>query len=478
MVELGRCRRLTGAFAASAATLAVAGLLLVLAGERGDAPRFEMKSLATAEPLEPVGNCHFDPVLGTTNCQSSRLYFNGCTAAGCTGVTGVQEQPHAQTYSGNAMYTQQQQQMLGIDSSLGKDGQISDVQALGSTGEDMPVPDTVGTETLGESYQSSAPAPAPPAFDRRNAVLYFPTHFKPETAPQEAIQQAGGVSNLQEKIASLAEALSSNTMSLQRMLDKQKNMNADWSQIHAQAKMLHAVRGPRGPPGPQGLQGPSGERGPTGTLGPPGFPGERGEELRGPQGPPGMEGDVVPVVQKPAAPAPAAKGSRATKGAPKGAQSKVLMSPEGNPLSMYPEGFGVPPAVRESGFEEPPDRDLQSFGKFVKQLDEQHANAEASVRDTSSMLQNLQRQIATAQTKNSILHTYTKSLLKTVKPVVHWRRINSHSLAAQAEAEISSAVTNPVINGVHYVLRMFPAGTKLPQGAIPATAVTEPALGH
>jgi len=189
--------------------------------------------------------------------------------------------------------------------------------------------------------------------------------------------------------------------------------------------------------------------------------------------------------QKPAAPAPAAKGGRATKGgkavkkgAPKGAQSKVLVSPEGNPLSMYPEGFGVPPAVRESGFEEPPDRGLQSFGTFVKQLDEQHANAEASVRDTSSMLQNLQRQIATAQTKNSILHTYTKSLLKTVKPVVHWRVINSHSLAAQAEAEISSAVTNPVINGVHYVLRMFPAGTKLPQGAIPATAVNEPAQGH
>ena len=146
-----------------------------------------------------------------------------------------------------------------------------------------------------------------------------------------------------------------------------------------------------------------------------------------------------------------------------------------NPLGMYPEGFGVPPAVRESGFEEPPDTGLQSFGKFVK---EQHADAEASVRDTSSMLQNLQRQIATAQTKNSILHTYTKSLLKTVKPVVHWRVMHSHSLAAQAEAEISSAVTNPVINGVHYVLRMFPAGTKLPQGAIPATAVNELAHSH
>lgn len=439
-----------GAVAVSAATLAAAGLLLVLVGERSAVPRFELKSLAKAEPLEPVGNCHFDPVLGTTNCHSSRLYFNGCAASGCTGVTGVQEQPHAQKYSGNSLYTQQQQQMLGIDSSLGQDGQIMDVQTLGSTGEDMPVPDTEGTETLGESYQSSAPAPAPPAFDRRNAVLYFPTHFQAETAPQEAIQQAGGVSNLQEKIASLAEALSSNTMSLQRMLDKQKNMHADWTQIQAQAKMLHAVRGPRGPPGQPGLQGPSGERGPTGTLGPPGFPGKRGEELRGPQGPPGMEGDVVPIV-------------------PEGAQSKVLISPEG----MYPEGFGVPPAVRESGFEEPRDAGVQSFGKFVK---EQHANAEASVRDTSSMLRNLQRQIATAQSKNAILHTYTKSLLKTVKPVVRWRITNSHSLATQAQAEISSAVTNPVINGVHYVLQMFPAGTKLPQGAIPA--INEPAQGH
>jgi len=447
MAGPGSTRRVTGVVAASAAaTLAAASLLLLALGERAAAPRLELRSLATAQPLEPVGNCRFDPVLGTTNCHSSRLYFNGCTAAGCTGVTGVQEQPHAQTYSGNAMYTQQQQQMLGIDSSEGKDGQISDVQTLGSTGEGMPEPDTEGTATLGEAFKSSAPAPAPPAFDRRNAVLYFPTHFKPETAPQEAIEQAGGVSNLQEKIASLSEALSSNTMSLQRMLDKQKNMNTDWSQIQAQAKMLHAVRGPRGPPGPQGLEGPSGERGSTGPRGPPGFPGERGEELRGPQGPPGMEGEVVPLVPD--------------------AQSTAEQN-----LRMYPEGFGVPPATRESGLEEPRDTGLQSFGSFVK---EQHANAEASVQDTRSVLRNLQQQIATAQSKNAILHTFTKSLLKTVKPVVHKRPL---ARAAQSQATISSAVTDPVINGIHYVLQMFPAGTKLPKGAIPAvkTSRLEPA---
>jgi hypothetical protein len=58
--------------------------------------------------------------------------------------------------SGNAMYTQHPQQMLGIDSSLGKDGQITDVQTLGSTGEDMPVPDTVVTETLGVPCQRTS----------------------------------------------------------------------------------------------------------------------------------------------------------------------------------------------------------------------------------------------------------------------------------------------------------------------------------
>jgi hypothetical protein len=40
-------------------------------------------------------------------------------------------------------------------------------------------------------------------------------------------------------------------------------------------------------------------------------------------------------------------------------KSKGLMSHEGNPLAMYPDGFGVLPAVRESGFKEPPDTGLQ-----------------------------------------------------------------------------------------------------------------------
>jgi len=428
---------------AAAATLCFGCLLvLTLMVQQGAQPpwRPELKSLAKAEPLEPVGNCHFDPVLGTTNCHSSRLYFNGCTSAGCTGVTGVQEQPHAQTYSGNMMYTQQQQQILGLDSSEGRDGQIVDRETLGTIGEDMPAPDTDGTATLGETLPSSAPSPAPLAFDRRNAVLYFPTHFKPESAPQEAVQQAGGVSNLQEKIASLAEALSSNTMSLQRMLDKQKDMNADWSQIDARAKMLHAVRGPRGPPGTQGLQGPSGERGPPGTRGPPGFQGEHGEELRGPQGPPGMEGEVVPITPE--------------------AQSDADQT-----LRMYPEGYGVPTAVYESGREDQPGTSRGiSFSKFIK---DQHSNAEASVQKTRSVLHDLQRQITTAQSKNSILRSYTKSLLKTVQPAVH-APSSLRTGKGKLEHSLASSVTNPVIDGVHYVLQMFPAGSKLPKGAIPA----------
>lgn len=442
MVGWGGQRGLKGAVATAATLCGVFFLSLALIAGRSEAPgHLELKSLASAEPLEPVGNCHFDPVLGTTNCHSSRLYFNGCTAPGCTGVTGVQEQPHAQTYSGNMMYTQQQQQMLGIDSSEGKDGQITDLQTLGSTGEDMSAPDTAGTSTMGETFPSSAPAPVPPAFDRRNAVLYFPTHFTPETAPKEAIEQAGGVSNLQEKIASLAEALSSNTMSLQRMLDKQKNMNTDWLQIEARSKMLHAVRGPRGPPGAQGLQGPSGERGPPGSRGPPGFHGERGEKLRGPQGPPGMEGEVVPLMQD-------------------------AKSEQEQNLRMYPEGFGVPPAVRESGFEEPPDHEAPTFAQFLK---DQHKNAESNVKSTQDVLHDLQQQIATSQVKNSILQAYTKSLLKTIKPAVHHKTVlEPQTQILGSSPSIASAITNPVINGIHYVLQMFPAGTKLPKGAIPA----------
>jgi hypothetical protein len=422
---------LSGVLATAVSLSLVFLMTLVLMASRSQAPaRLDLTSLPTAEPLEPVGNCRFDPVLGTTNCHSSRLYFNGCVTPGCTGVTGVQVQPHAQHYSGNMMYTKEQQQALAIDSSAGTDGQIRDVQTLASAGEDMPMPDTVGTTTMAEAFPTSAPAPAPPAFDRRDAVLYFPTHFTPETAPKEAIEQAGGVSNLQEKIASLAEALSSNTMSLQRMLDKQRNMNADWSQIQARAKMLHAVRGPRGPPGQQGLQGPSGERGPPGTGGPPGFEGRKGEELEGPQGPPGAEGELVSVMSQEA----------------------------GQNLHMFPEGIGVPTAVYESGFEGPDREHGNGDVSLAKYIKDQQKNTRASVRNTRDVLHDLQQQIVSAQGKNSILRSYTKSLLKTIKPAVH----------PPPQATIAATITNPVINGIHYVLQMFPPGTKLPQGAIPA----------
>ena len=411
-----------GAASAIAATLLGACLLALSLAPR-PRRREMLKSLAVATPLEPVSNCRFDPALGTTNCHSSRLYFNGCMTPGCTGVTGVQEQRHAQAYSGNVLYSRRQAVAYGIDSSEGKDGQISDVRTLASS--------DAGTATLGEQFPEQDSAPAPPAFDRTNAVLYFPTHFEPGSAPQRAVKEAGGVSNLQEKISSLAEALSSNTMSLQRLLDKQQNLNADWSQIDARAKMLHAVRGPRGPPGERGLPGPPGDRGPTGTMGPPGFPGPPGLSLRGPQGVPGGEGDVIPVTEH---------------------------TETGKHISTG-EGFGIPTPVRESGYEEPPDTDKVTLATYLHHHGDK---ASAHVRRTRDVLHNLQGQIEKVQSKNSILRSYTKSLLKLVKPVVH------RPSAQPALAAIAPSVVSPIINGVHYVLESFPAGTKLPQGAIPA----------
>ena len=442
-----------GAASAIAATLLGACLLALSLAPR-PRRREMLKSLAVATPLEPVSNCHFDPALGTTNCHSSRLYFNGCMTPGCTGVTGVQEQRHAQAYSGNVLYSRRQADAYGIDSSEGKDGQISDVRTLASSGEGMPAAETpeergeeepavsnAGTATLGEQFPEQDSAPAPPAFDRTNAVLYFPTHFEPGSAPQRAVKEAGGVSNLQEKISSLAEALSSNTMSLQRLLDKQQNLNADWSQIDARAKMLHAVRGPRGPPGERGLPGPPGERGPTGTMGPPGFPGPPGLSLRGPQGLPGGEGDVIPVTEH-------------TETGKTEAETQHLSTGEGTG-----EGFGIPTPVRESGYEEPRDTDKVTLATYLHNHGDK---ASAHVRRTRDVLHNLQGQIEKVQSKNSILRSYTKSLLKLVKPVVH------RPSAQPALAAIAPSVVSPIINGVHYVLESFPAGTKLPQGAIPA----------
>jgi hypothetical protein len=135
-------------------------------------------------------------------------------------------------------------------------------------------------------------------------------------------------------------------------------------------------------------------------------------------------------------------------------------------LRMYPEGYGAPTAVYESGREDPPGTSRGiSFSKFIK---DQHSNAEASVQRTRSVLHDLQRQITTAQSKNSILRSYTKSLLKTVKPAL---AKPARGAPREAQASIASSITNPVINGIHYVLQMFPAGTKLPKGAIPAVKV-------
>ena len=466
MVHGSRGRRVLSAVLVTAAALCAACLLslVLVARHRVSALRDALKSLTSAQPLEPVSNCRFDPALGTTSCHSSRLYFNGCMTSGCTSVTGVQEQSHAQDYSGNMMYTKQQQQMLGVDSSEGQDGQISDVQTLGSSGEGMPAvedgeeetaPDTAGTVTLGERYPAQEDHPVAPTFDRRDAVLFFPTRFATDSAPKAAVQAAGGVSNLQEKIASLAEALSSNTMSLQRMLDKQKSMNADWAQIDARAKMLHAVRGPRGPPGPQGLQGPSGERGAPGTPGPPGFQGPAGREVRGPRGPPGPEGDVVPLT-----------------GGVKGLEE----GDEGSTLRMYPEGFGAPMPTRESGLEEGRGGRALTLGAYFKDgkalgMGRERAGTAARVRSTHDDLHELEDQITRVQSKNSILRSYTKSLLRVVKPAVQEQEQRQGQAGAGAAAvamSVPASVMTPIINGMHYVLAMLPAGSKVPKGAIRA----------
>eukprot|EP00960_Hanusia_phi_P069566 767125-Hanusia_phi.AAC.2 len=196
-----------------------------------------LDTLDHPEPLEPVSNCVFDSTLGTTHCHSGRLYFNGCTTPGCTSVTGVQQQEYAQEYSGNKLYTDSQAKTLGVNPGEGRDGQIYD------------------TVTLGEMFHHP-PDSTEQYDDPSSAVLYFPTHFDPRTAPSQEVKRAGGIGNLEENVAALAEALSSNTISLQRLLDKQRYMKQDWKSIAVRAKGLHAVRGPRGAPGEMGLPGP------------------------------------------------------------------------------------------------------------------------------------------------------------------------------------------------------------------------------
>ncbi|KAJ1474068.1 hypothetical protein T484DRAFT_1833752 [Baffinella frigidus] len=298
----------------------LAATACVFVATSGNGERVALANLPAPEPLEPVTNCHFDRTTGATNCHSSRLYFNGCSTPGCTSITGVQQNPSAQHLSQAQLYSAQQARAFGLGPTAGTDGQIEDTVTLG---DELPAPP--GSE------------PAMPAPTDTHAVLYFPTHFDETNAPARAVQEAGGVTNLQEQVAQLAQALSSNTVSLQRMLnkqsnmagdwgdistgfprmlDKQSNMAGDWGDISQRAKALHAEprtfraapghllaapgsfgpMGLAGPFGPMGLAGPSGERGPPGTMGMQGDSGNRGINIQAQQMRQYPEGYGIPDV--------------------------------------------------------------------------------------------------------------------------------------------------------------------------------------
>jgi hypothetical protein len=70
-------------------------------------------------------------------------------------------------------------QAYGLDNTVGLDGHIEDSITLG---------------------KSLPPLPAAPPAEEPSVVLYFPTHFDPATAPPDAVQQAGGVDNLEEQV--------------------------------------------------------------------------------------------------------------------------------------------------------------------------------------------------------------------------------------------------------------------------------------
>jgi hypothetical protein len=124
-------------------------------------------------------------------------------------------------------------------------------------------------------------------------VLYFPTSFDPSTAPPDAVKQAGGIDNLMDQVGQLAQALSSNTVSLQRLTNEQQRLDGDWKYVKDRASNLHARVGPRGRDGPPGMPGIQGPRGETGTVGPIGWPGKPGLSLQGPVGRRGRQGDEV-----------------------------------------------------------------------------------------------------------------------------------------------------------------------------------------
>ena len=124
-------------------------------------------------------------------------------------------------------------------------------------------------------------------------MLYFPTSFDPSTAPPDAVKQAGGIDNLMDQVGQLAQALSSNTVSLQRLTNEQQRLDGDWKYVKDRASNLHARVGPRGRDGPPGMPGIQGPRGETGTVGPIGWPGKPGLSLQGPVGRQGRQGDEV-----------------------------------------------------------------------------------------------------------------------------------------------------------------------------------------
>lgn len=157
-------------------------------------------------------------------------------------------------------------QAFGIDNTAGQDGHLV-------------VPDNMPTLGL-----SLPPLPPAPRAEQPSTVLYFPTHFDPSTAPPDAVAQAGGVDELENEVGQLAQALSSNTVSLQRLSHKQQQLNNDWVFIKDRSSHLRAEAGPRGRDGPQGMPGMQGPRGPTGTIGPMGLQGKPGVGVEGPPG--------------------------------------------------------------------------------------------------------------------------------------------------------------------------------------------------
>lgn len=182
--QLGAWGRTWGTMRGKTAVLALlAATACVFVATSGNGERVALANLPAPEPLEPVTNCHFDRTTGATNCHSSRLYFNGCSTPGCTSITGVQQNPSAQHLSQAQLYSAQQARAFGLGPTAGTDGQIEDTVTLG---DELPAPP--GSE------------PAMPAPTDTHAVLYFPTHFDETNAPARAVQEAGGVTNLQEQV--------------------------------------------------------------------------------------------------------------------------------------------------------------------------------------------------------------------------------------------------------------------------------------